>query len=59
MLEKYKWKEYFLMKIEESGILVMKFVYDNEYRIIGLPLFGKDSKMVVIEENIKKKINRR
>lgn len=59
MLEKYKWKEYFLMKIEESGILVMKFVYDNEYRKIGLLLFGKDSKMVVIEENIKKKINRR
>lgn len=45
LLEKDKWKEDFLLKIEEQGIPVKKYVDDNEYRIFGLPFFNKDSRM--------------
>ena len=45
LLEKDKWKEDFLLKIEEQGIPVKKYVDDNEYMIIGLPFFNKDSRM--------------
>ena len=38
-------KEDFLLKIEEQGIPVKKYVDDNEYMIIGLPFFNKDSRM--------------
>lgn len=36
LLEKDKWKEDFLLKIEEQGIPVKKYVDDNKYRIFGL-----------------------
>lgn len=42
LLETDKWKEDFLLKIEEQGIPVKKYVDDNEYRIIGLPFFNKE-----------------
>jgi type III restriction enzyme, res subunit len=45
LLEKDKWKEDFLLKIQEQGIPVKKYVDDNEYRIFGLPFFNKDSRM--------------
>lgn len=45
LLEKDKWKEDLLLKIEEQGIPVKKYVDDNEYMIIGLPFFNKDSRM--------------
>lgn len=45
LIEKDKWKEDFLLKIEEQGIPVKKYVDDNEYRIFGLPFFNQDSRM--------------
>ena len=45
LLETDKWKEDFLLKIEEQGIPVKKYVDDNEYRIIGLPFFNKELRM--------------
>ena len=45
LLEKDKWKEDFLLKIEEQGIPLKKYVDDNEYRIFGLPFFNQDSRM--------------
>jgi type III restriction enzyme len=49
LLEKDKWKEDFLLKIEEQGIPLKKYVDDNEYRIFGLPFFNKDSRMEEFE----------
>lgn len=45
LLQKDKWKEDFLLKIEEQGIPVKKYVDDNEYRIFGLPFFNKELRM--------------
>lgn len=45
LLEKDKWKENFLLKIEDQGIPVKKYVDDNEYRIFGLPFFNKELRM--------------
>lgn len=45
LLEKDKWKEDFLLKIEEQGIPVTRYVDDNEYRIFGLPFFNKEERM--------------
>ncbi len=56
LLETDKWKEDFLLKIEEQGIPVKKYVDDNEYRIIGLPFFNKDSRMEEFEKAISFKI---
>lgn len=56
LLEKDKWKEDFLLKIEEQGIPVKKYVDDNEYRILGLPFFNKDLRMEEFEEAFERKI---
>lgn len=53
LLEKDKWKEDFLLKIEEQGIPVKKYVDDNEYMIIGLPFFNKDSRMAEFTSRIR------
>lgn len=45
LLEKDKWKEEFLLKIEEQGIPVTKYFDDNEYRIFGLPFFNKEDRI--------------
>lgn len=45
LLEKDKWKEDFLLKIEEQGIPTKTYVDDNKYKIIGLPFFNKEYRM--------------
>ena len=45
LLKKDKWKEDFLLKIEEQGIPTKTYVDDNKYRIVGLPFFNKKYKM--------------
>ena len=42
LLEKDKWKEDFLLKIEEQGVPTKTYVDDNKYRIIGLPFFNME-----------------
>lgn len=56
LLEKDKWKEEFLLKIEELGIPTKIYADDNEYRIIGLPFFNKELRMREFEDNINEKI---
>lgn len=58
LLEKDKWKEDFLLKIEEQGIAVKKYVDDNKYRIIGLLFFNKDSRMEEFNFNLIKFIGK-
>ncbi|HBC30829.1 MAG TPA: hypothetical protein DC024_06245, partial [Clostridiales bacterium] len=53
LLEKDKWKEDFLLRIEAEGIPVKKYVDDNEYRIVGLPFFNQDYRMESFESAIK------
>lgn len=45
LLEKDKWKEDFLLKIEEQGIPTKTYVDDNKYKIIGLPFFNREFRM--------------
>lgn len=45
LLGKDKWKEDFLLKIEEQGIPAKKYVDDNKYRICGLPFFNEELRM--------------
>ncbi len=45
LLGKDKWKEDFLLKIEEQGIPTKTYVDDNKYRIIGLPFFNREYRM--------------
>ena len=60
LLEKDKWKEDFLLKIEEQGIPTKTYVDDNKYRIIGLPFFNKEFRMEEFEVNLNKRfVNRR
>lgn len=55
LLEKDKWKEEFLLKIEELGIPVKKYADDNEYKIIGLHFFNKDYRMEEFKKSLDKK----
>ncbi|MBG9981032.1 hypothetical protein [Facklamia lactis] len=55
LLEKDKWKEAFLLKIEKQGIPVKKYVDDNKYKIFGLPFFNKDSRMEEFQKAISMK----
>ena len=54
LLDKDKWKEEFLLKIESQGVPVKKYVDDNRYRILGLPFFNRDFKMEEFSEKVKK-----
>lgn len=54
LLEMDRWKEEFLLKIEEQGIPTKTYVDDNKYRILGLPFFNKEFRM----EDFEKSINR-
>lgn len=45
LLETDKWKEDFLLKIEEQGIPTKTYVDDNKYRIVGLPFFNREFRM--------------
>lgn len=56
LLVKDKWKENFLLKIEEQGIPVTKYFDNNDYRIIGLPFFNKDERLK-FDEAFKNKFN--
>lgn len=56
LLEKDKWKEDFLLRIEEQGIPTKTHVDDNEYRIIGLPFFNKEFRMEEFENKIQGRI---
>lgn len=49
LLEKDKWKEDFLLKIEEQGIPTKTYVDDNKYRIIGLPFFNRELRLEEFE----------
>lgn len=42
LLEKDKWKEDFLLKIEEQGIPTKTYLDDNKYRIVWLPFFNRE-----------------
>lgn len=54
LLDKDKWKEEFLLKVESQGIPVKKYVDDNKYRILGLPFFNKDFKMEEFDSTLNK-----
>lgn len=56
LIEKDKWKEDFLLRIEEEGIPYKKYVDDNEYRIIGLPFFNRDFRLEEFENSVRRKI---
>ncbi|EGC81436.1 DEAD/DEAH box helicase family protein [Anaerococcus prevotii] len=53
LLEKDKWKENFLLKIEERGIPTKTYVDDNKYRIIGLPFFNREFRMEEFDVSLK------
>ena len=56
LLEKDKWKEAFLLKIEEQGTPTKTYVDDNKYRIVGLPFFSREFRMNEFEENLYRKV---
>ncbi|KGF07479.1 restriction endonuclease subunit R [Tissierellia bacterium S5-A11] len=51
--ENDKWKEDFLLKIEEQGIPTKTYVDDNKYRIIGLPFFNREFRMDEFDNSIR------
>lgn len=53
LLEKDKWKEDFLLKIEEQGIPTKTYVDDNKYKIIGLPFFNRECRMEEFDVSLK------
>lgn len=59
LLGKDKWKEDFLLKIEEQGIPTKTYVDDNKYKIIGLPFFNKEYKMEEFSSFLDEKLIRR
>lgn len=58
LLDKDKWKEDFLLKIESQGIPVKKYVDDNRYRILGLPFFNKELRRPDFDSALNKWIRR-
>lgn len=53
LLGKDKWKEDFLLKIEEQGIPTKTYVDDNKYRIIGLPFFNRELRINEFDNSIR------
>lgn len=53
LLEKDKWKEDFLLKLEKEAIATKKFTDDNKYRIWGFSFYNSENRMSKFEEDIK------
>ncbi|MDU2583575.1 MAG: restriction endonuclease subunit R, partial [Anaerococcus hydrogenalis] len=51
LLGKDRWKEDFLLKIEEQGIPTKTYVDDNKYKIIGLPFFNRELRIEEFEKH--------
>ena len=49
-----KWKEDFLLRIEQEGIPVKKYVDDNSYRIFGLPFYNQNYRKNEFDEDLRK-----
>lgn len=45
LLEKDKWKEDFLLQMQEKAEATIKFVDDNDYRILGFHFFNQEHRM--------------
>lgn len=43
LIDKDTWKQNLLLRLEQEAIPQIKYVDDNEYKIIGLPFFNADS----------------
>ena len=50
LLSSDRWKEDFLVQIENRGIPTKKFADDNEYRIWGFPFYNVDNRMPEFSE---------
>lgn len=57
LLGKDKWKEDFLLKIEEQGIATKTYIDDNKYRIVGLPFFNREYRMEEFAHAFSMKLN--
>lgn len=53
LLQTDKWKEDFLLAIEENAILHKVYVDDTDYRIIGLPFYNQENKMNEFRQALK------
>ena len=54
LLDTDKWKEDFLLQIEEHAIPHSVYVDNSNYRIIGLPFFNKANRMSEFKESFEK-----
>ena len=54
IIEKDKWKEDFLLEIEDKAIAKKIFVDDNTYRIWGFHFFNAESRMNEFEDDMSK-----
>ena len=54
IIEKDKWKEDFLLELEENAIPVIKFADDNEYKIWGFHFFNHDVRQKDFDEDMLK-----
>ena len=52
LIEKDKWKEDFLLKIENQGIPTKTYVDDNKYKIIGLPFFNREFRLEKFDNSV-------
>jgi len=54
LLERDKWKENFLLEIENNAIPTKIYVDDNDYKIIGLPFYNQETQNDILEKIIEK-----
>lgn len=54
LLMEDKWKEDFMLEINNNAIVDSTFVDGNDYKIIGLPFYNEENKKVEFEESINK-----
>ena len=54
LLEEDKWKETFLLEMNEMATVDHRYDYGNNYKIIGLPFFNQEYKKAEFEEYVNK-----
>ena len=53
LLETDKWKEDFLLAIEQNAIPHTVYVDNTDYRIIGLPFYNQENRMTEFRDALK------
>lgn len=58
LLEKDRWKSDFLISIGDHAVVDKKYFFNNDYNLMGLPLFNEEHELLRFKESVEIMVNK-